>query len=79
MEKLALNVIYTLYINHALYFQKDSSNPTTEVEVDIDELLDMDSDDHRRRHLTDLLVDAKKSQKDVKKFINDLLDKAKTL
>lgn len=27
----------------------------------------------------DLLVDAKKSQKDVKKFINDLLDKAKTL
>ncbi|CAG9113598.1 unnamed protein product [Plutella xylostella] len=58
---------------------KDSSNPTTEVEVDIDELLDMDSDDHRRRHLTDLLVDAKKSQKDVKKFINDLLDKAKTL
>lgn len=50
-----------------------------EVEVDIDELLDMDSDELRRRHLTTLLADAKKPQKDVHKFINDLLEKAKTL
>ncbi|XP_060803935.1 protein phosphatase 1 regulatory subunit 14B isoform X2 [Amyelois transitella] len=50
-----------------------------EVEVDIDELLDMDSDDLRRRHLVTLLSDAKKPQKDVNKFINDLLEKAKTL
>ncbi|PZC77324.1 hypothetical protein B5X24_HaOG203483 [Helicoverpa armigera] len=50
-----------------------------EVEVDIDELLDMDSDELRRRHLTILLADAKKPQKDVHKFINDLLEKAKTL
>ncbi|KAH9642086.1 hypothetical protein HF086_007206 [Spodoptera exigua] len=79
-------------------------------EVDIDELLDMDSDDLRRRHLTvsapprpaprapprattgdtilttrcycllqTLLADAKKPQKDVHKFINDLLERAKTL
>ncbi|CAH2107890.1 unnamed protein product [Euphydryas editha] len=39
--------------------------PAQEVEVDIDELLDMDSDDLRRRHLTTLLADAKKPQKDV--------------
>ncbi|XP_031349630.1 protein phosphatase 1 regulatory subunit 14C isoform X1 [Photinus pyralis] len=50
-----------------------------EVEVDIDELLDMDNDEERRRHLQTLLIGAKKSQHDVKKFINDLLDKAKTL
>ncbi|XP_056644740.1 protein phosphatase 1 regulatory subunit 14C [Diorhabda sublineata] len=50
-----------------------------EVEVDIDELLDMDSDEERRRHLQNLLIDAKGSQSDIKKFINDLLDKAKTL
>ncbi|XP_063921375.1 protein phosphatase 1 regulatory subunit 14B isoform X1 [Zophobas morio] len=50
-----------------------------EVEVDIDELLDMDNDDERRRHLQNLLINAKGSQSDVKKFINDLLDKAKTL
>ncbi|XP_028132699.2 protein phosphatase 1 regulatory subunit 14B isoform X2 [Diabrotica virgifera virgifera] len=50
-----------------------------EVEVDIDELLDMDSDDERRRHLQNLLINAKGSQSDIKKFINELLDKAKTL
>lgn len=57
-----------------------SENPKTrEVEVDIDELLDMDSDDQRRRHLQELLADAKKSQHDVKKFVDDLLERAKTL
>ncbi|KAM3959553.1 LOW QUALITY PROTEIN: protein phosphatase 1 regulatory subunit 14B [Aphomia sociella] len=55
------------------------ANSTQEVEVDIDELLDMDSDEHRRRHLSTLLADAKKPQKDVHKFINELLEKAKTL
>jgi protein phosphatase 1 regulatory subunit 14B len=61
-------------------FQKqvDAVN-NDEVEVDIDELLDMDNDDERRRHLQTLLINAKGSQSDVKKFINDLLDKAKTL
>ncbi|KAJ8955154.1 hypothetical protein NQ318_009047 [Aromia moschata] len=38
-----------------------------EVEVDIDELLDMDSDEERRRHLQDLLINAKGSQSDVKR------------
>lgn len=57
---------------------EDSVN-NEEVEIDIDELLDMDSDDQRRRHLQNLLINAKGSQSDVKKFINDLLEKAKTL
>ncbi|XP_026744951.1 protein phosphatase 1 regulatory subunit 14B-like [Trichoplusia ni] len=56
-----------------------AANSSQEVEVDIDELLDMDSDELRRRHLTVLLADAKKPQKDIHKFINDLLEKAKTL
>ncbi|XP_014360818.2 protein phosphatase 1 regulatory subunit 14B, partial [Papilio machaon] len=50
-----------------------------DVEVDIDELLDMEGDELRRRHLTTLLADARKPQKDVHKFINELLEKAKTL
>ncbi|XP_018562718.1 protein phosphatase 1 regulatory subunit 14B isoform X1 [Anoplophora glabripennis] len=58
--------------------QVDDVN-SDEVEVDIDELLDMDSDEERRRHLQNLLINAKGSQSEVKKFINDLLDKAKTL
>ncbi|XP_048505972.1 protein phosphatase 1 regulatory subunit 14B [Athalia rosae] len=62
-----------------LYESVNENGKTREVEVDIDELLDMDTDDHRRSYLQDLLVDAKKSPHDVKKFINDLLEKAKTL
>ncbi|KAK0180880.1 hypothetical protein PV327_003215 [Microctonus hyperodae] len=61
-----------------LYESSNDNGKSREVEVDIDELLDMDSDDHRRAYLQGLLVDAKKPH-DVKKFINDLLEKAKTL
>ncbi|XP_074029353.1 protein phosphatase 1 regulatory subunit 14B isoform X3 [Leptinotarsa decemlineata] len=66
-----------------LYESKSTKQVTDvnndEVEVDIDELLDMDSDEERRRHLQNLLINAKGSQSDIKKFITDLLDKAKTL
>ncbi|ENN76142.1 hypothetical protein YQE_07315, partial [Dendroctonus ponderosae] len=44
----------------------EDSVSNEEVEIDIDELLDMDSDEHRRRHLQNLLVNAKGSQNDVK-------------
>ncbi|XP_043259256.1 protein phosphatase 1 regulatory subunit 14B isoform X1 [Colletes latitarsis] len=62
-----------------LYESVNDSGKNQEVEIDIDELLDMDSDDHRRRFLQELLVDTKKPPHDVNKFINDLLEKAKTL
>ncbi|KAK6640264.1 hypothetical protein RUM44_011950 [Polyplax serrata] len=42
-----------------------------EVEVDIDELLDMDSDDQRRKHLEVVLADAKKSRNDVQVSYSD--------
>ncbi|KAK9876993.1 hypothetical protein WA026_016021 [Henosepilachna vigintioctopunctata] len=64
---------------YVLHCKKVDDINKDEVEVDIDELLDMDSEEHRRRHLQALLINAKGSQNDVKKFINDLLDKAKTL
>jgi len=60
-----------------LYDSTDKSTP--EVEVDIDELLDMDDDNQRRRHLQELLSDTKKSALDVKKFVDDLLERTKTL
>lgn len=56
-----------------------STTKAREVEVDIDELLDMDNDEQRRRHLHELLSDAKKSAHDVKKFVDDLLERTKTL
>ncbi|GAB0098373.1 protein phosphatase 1 regulatory subunit 14B [Sergentomyia squamirostris] len=49
------------------------------IDVDIDEILDMDTDDIRRSHLSTLLSDCKRPQSDISKFISDLLDRAKTL
>jgi len=68
-----------LYDELQKLYEPSENSKTREVEVDIDELLDMDSDDQRRRHLQELLADAKKSQHDVKKFVDDLLERAKTL
>ncbi|XP_076237543.1 protein phosphatase 1 regulatory subunit 14B isoform X2 [Calliopsis andreniformis] len=48
-----------------LYEPVNDSGKNREVEIDIDELLDMDSDDHRRRFLQELLVDTKKSPHDI--------------
>ncbi|CAO1348946.1 unnamed protein product [Diamesa hyperborea] len=59
--------------------QKLFDPPTEAVDVDIDEILDMDSDDIRKRHLFDLLSDCKRPEKDISKFVGDLLDRAKTL
>ncbi|XP_067009799.1 protein phosphatase 1 regulatory subunit 14B isoform X2 [Anabrus simplex] len=68
-----------LYDELQKLYETTENSKTREVEVDIDELLDMDSDDQRRRHLQELLADAKKSPHDVKKFVEDLLERAKTL
>ncbi|XP_059618151.1 protein phosphatase 1 regulatory subunit 14B [Phlebotomus argentipes] len=55
-------------------------DPSEEViDVDIDEILDLDTDDIRRSHLLTLLSDCKRPQSDISKFISDLLDRAKTL
>ncbi|XP_055386120.1 protein phosphatase 1 regulatory subunit 14B [Condylostylus longicornis] len=59
--------------------QKLFEPPSEAIDVDIDEILDMDTDEIRRSHLIRLLSDCKKPQQDISKFISDLLDKAKTL
>jgi hypothetical protein len=40
-----------MFTNAFLLFLLQENSKTREVEVDIDELLDMDNDDQRRRHL----------------------------
>ncbi|KAG4065918.1 hypothetical protein HA402_008914 [Bradysia odoriphaga] len=59
--------------------QKLFDPPSEAVDVDIDEILDMDTDDIRRSHLRELLSVSKRSPQDISKFITDLLDRAKTL
>lgn len=55
----------------------DKSTP--DVDVDIGELLDMDDDTQRRRHLQEILCNAKKSLHHVKTFVDDYLEMAKAL
>nr|CAD7573165.1 unnamed protein product [Timema californicum] len=55
-----------LYDELQKLYESSDTTKSREVEVDIDELLDMDSDDRRRRHLQELLADAKKSPHEVK-------------
>jgi len=59
--------------------QKLFDPPSEAIDVDIDEILDMDTDDIRRSHLIRLLSSSKRSPQDISKFISDLLDRAKTL
>uniref|UniRef100_A0A1B0G5Z1 Protein phosphatase 1 regulatory subunit 14B n=1 Tax=Glossina morsitans morsitans TaxID=37546 RepID=A0A1B0G5Z1_GLOMM len=68
--------------------QKLFDPPNEAIDVDIDEILDMDTDDIRRSHLIvssenqikiRLLSVCKRPQSDISKFISDLLDRAKTL
>ena len=50
-----------------------------DLEIDLDELLDMDDDRSRRQFLTSKTSNAKKSRQEVDVFVNELLERAKTL
>lgn len=60
----------------ALYNCADDNH---DIEIDLDELLDMESDHHRRNFLRAKLVDAKQSSDKVETFIDELMQRAKTL
>jgi len=62
-----------------LFEEEGSSTATHDVEIDLDEVLDLDGDAERRKFLQSLLTEAKKSQDVVNKFIDDVIEKAKTL
>jgi len=61
---------------------KSSSIPfssTPEIEIDLDEVLDIDGENERRKFIKSLLIDVNKSPEVVNKFIEDVLEKARTL
>lgn len=58
-KKRFFTMILIYFINLVFFFFQQQSNEngkTREVEVDIDELLDMDTDDHRRSYLQVLFL-----------------------
>jgi len=62
------------------FLYNTGSDDDCEVELDLDELLDVEGGDTGKRHwLQEKLVNAKQSQEEVKKFIEELMKRAKTL
>jgi len=75
-----LSVEMWLYDELQKLFENEDGTPIAhEVEIDLDEVLDMDGDEERRKFLNSLLSGSKKSQDVVGKFIDEVLEKAKTL
>jgi len=69
-----------LYDELQKLFENEDGTPIAhEVEIDLDEVLDMDGDAQRRKFIISLLKDSKKSEESVNKFIDEVLEKAKTL
>jgi len=59
---------------------QDSENESTkELDIDLDEILDMDDEIQRKIFLMKVLSDSNCSKEIVNKFVDDLLERAKTL
>jgi len=60
-------------------FSSEEESKSNYVELDLDEVLDIEEDTQRRRFILNVLIRSKASREDKNKFIDDLLEKAKTL
>jgi len=50
-----------------------------EVEIDLDEVLDIEDDNLRKKFIRDILIGSKSSREVINTFVEDLLERAKTL
>eukprot|EP00092_Neocalanus_flemingeri_P023953 GFUD01025984.1.p1 GENE.GFUD01025984.1~~GFUD01025984.1.p1 ORF type:complete len:181 (+),score=47.95 GFUD01025984.1:144-686(+) len=56
--------------------ETESSN---DVDIDLDEVLDIEDENQRKKFIRDILTDSKSSKEIINKFVDDLLERAKTL
>ncbi|XP_076357267.1 uncharacterized protein LOC143250504 isoform X2 [Tachypleus tridentatus] len=70
-------MLFPKHTYHLIFAHDDSK--TYNIEIDVDELLDMESDVSRKQWLQTKLVGAKASRDTVEKFIDELLQRVKTL
>jgi len=71
VEMWMYDQLQTLYTE-----QEDGSH---DIEIDLDELLDMEDDIVRKKFLKELLTGSTSTREIVNKFVEDLLERAKTL
>jgi len=56
-----------------------SDSASYDCEIDLDDLLDLDEDNDRRKFVQDKVSNVRKSPETINKFITDVIEKAKTL
>merc|ERR1719277_1206692 len=74
-----LKVEMWMYDHLQKLFSSEEESKSNYVELDLDEVLDIEEDTQRRRFILNVLIRSKASREDKNKFIDDLLEKAKTL
>jgi len=60
-----------------LYTEEEAAK--AELDIDLDEVLDIEDDNLRKKFIKDLLIGSKSSREVINKFVDDLLERAKTL
>merc|ERR1719186_725539 len=58
---------------------ESESEPSKEVDIDLDEVLDIEDEIQRKIFVRKMLTDSKTSKEIINKFVDDLLERAKTL
>lgn len=60
-----------------LYTEEEAAK--ADVEIDLDEVLDIEDANLRKKFIRDILIDSKSSRELINTFVEDLLERAKTL
>jgi len=74
-----LRVEMWMYDQLQSLYSSSADEPSQDVEIDLDEVLDLEDDNQRKKFVKDLLTNSKSSREIINKFVDDLLEKAKTL
>jgi len=74
-----LRVEMWMYDQLQALYAKEEESAGHDIEIDLDEVLDMEDDAVRKQFLRDLLIGSTSSRELINKFVDDLLEKAKTL
>jgi protein phosphatase 1 regulatory subunit 14B len=60
-------------------FCESQTETSTDVDIDLDEVLDIEDDIQRKIFVRQMLTDSRSSKEIINKFVDELLEKAKTL
>lgn len=74
-----LRVEMWMYDQLQALYNKEDESAGHDIEIDLDEVLDMEDDTVRKQFLRDLLIGSNSSRDLINKFVDDLLERAKTL